>query len=152
MAGTRVGLGPVTIEPGIGFDVDEGSFGAYSEHGSALALGVRGTSVTEARNLLGVRARASFPLAPGVVLRPTARLQLASELGDVGTTVTQSLLDTPASTFGTATVRGGREGVLGGAGAELQLPRRIRVGVNYLGDARAHYASQGVMGSVSLDF
>ncbi|MCX7374421.1 MAG: autotransporter domain-containing protein, partial [Alphaproteobacteria bacterium] len=136
-AGLRLQAGDWLVQPSVGFRVDTYSRNAVTETGAGvLGMNVNSGSLTASSAVIGVSASTRVAVSPTMTLTPTAQLQYGYEFGNVMTTTTGTLIGVPGVGVRTDSTTLGRNRLMAGVGATLQITQNASLFGNYGLDVR----------------
>ncbi|MFC0409251.1 autotransporter domain-containing protein [Roseomonas elaeocarpi] len=149
-AGAELLLGGWRLRPGAGLRVDAQHRDGVRERGAgALGLRVEDDGVTGVLGTLGATASRRFALSPGIGVSPSLRLQWGHDFADVTTGTEAAFAGAQDAVFRVTSSHGGRDRLLAGAGASIDLPWNLAVFASYGVDLRSNYTAQTVTGGIS---
>lgn len=145
----RIGTEQQNISPFARINYNQVKSDAYHETGAgAFSLDVREKTYNSLRTTLGVNVKQA--LTPQIAV--TGTLAGALENGDPRTDITVSFSGTPDTTFTTKGREVGREVGIAGLGLSYKPTANTKASINYMGEWRKNYDSQGVALVVSSKF
>lgn len=144
-------VGPVAFEPFAGLAWARASTNGFAEAGGAAALTGSGNTLEVGYSTLGLRAAASVALGNGLLLVPRASAVWQHALGNVTPSAALAFRDTGQGfTIGGAPMA--QDSVQLDAGLDLQLTRRVRLGIAYVGQLAGNVADHSANARVRWAF
>ncbi len=141
----------VVVEPYLGLAYVHLATDGYTEGGSAAALTGNTGNEDTLYSTLGTRLRADLPLAPGVVITPTATLAWLHAFGDTSATAVQTFGGASAP-FQVTGVPLASDSALLGAGLDYKLSANAVLSVTYTGQFAGTAQANGVNGALTVKF
>jgi outer membrane autotransporter protein len=144
--------GGLTIGPTASFQYTYVNFNGFTETGSLAPLTLSDQHVDSIRTAFGMKASYDWHVGH-VIIRPELRAAWQHEYGDSAYSITAKFASGAGSSFSVSSPTIGRDSLLLGAGAAVQLNDRISIYAYYDGElARTNYESNTVTAGVRITF
>jgi outer membrane autotransporter protein len=144
--------GGLSIGPTANFQYTYVGFTAFTESGSLAPLQFPSQNAESERTAFGMKASYEWKVG-SVVIVPEISLAWQHEYGDQSYAIVSSLASGAGTSFTVNTPQVGRDSLLIGAGAAVQLNERISIYAYYDGElGRTNYQSNNVSGGIRMTF